>query len=280
MDRPSSSPVRRLDGPSEPTFSAADLSTQSSHTGSLSTHDLNLLKPYFAAQPKSLSGIALRAFCLGFVLASSAILALLILGFTSSPLWRAPFFMGALSVFHFLEFWTTAECNTLVASIDSFLLTANWPSYAIAHASALLETLVVGYLFPHRSWVPGFISPLVVPLGLALVVVGQVVRSLAMMEAGVSFNHHVQHTKSQSHTLVTTGIYSVFRHPSYFGFFWWGLGTQLVLGNVVCFFAYAAVLWMFFSDRIRVEESRLIQFFGEEYVEYRKSVGTMIPFIR
>lgn len=187
--------------------------------------------------------------------------------------------MAALSTFHFLEFWTTAERNTLMAGIDSFLLTANWPSYAIAHASALVETLVVGYFFPHRNWA-SLVSPLVVPLGLVLVITGQVVRSLAMMKAGVSFNHHVQHTKSTTHTLVTTGIYGVLRHPSYFGFFWWGLGTQLVLGNVVCFFGYTGVLWMFFNDRIKIEESRLIEFFGEEYVEYRKRVRAMIPFVR
>lgn len=112
-----------------------------------------------------------------------------------------------------------------------------------------------------------------------MVLVGQVVRSMAMLEAGVSFNHHVQNRKKDSHELVTTGIYSLFRHPSYFGFFYWGLGTQLVLGNVVCFFAYAYVLWKFFSSRIRHEENKLIEFFGDDYVQYRKRVGTRMPFI-
>ncbi|KAF7542978.1 hypothetical protein G7046_g10080 [Stylonectria norvegica] len=113
-----------------------------------------------------------------------------------------------------------------------------------------------------------------------MVLVGQVVRSAAMLQAGASFNHHVQTKKAESHQLVTSGIYGVFRHPSYFGFFYWGLGTQLVLGNVVCFVAYAAVLWLFFSQRIRHEEAKLVDFFQGDYVRYRKEVGTMIPFIR
>jgi len=52
-----------------------------------------------------------------------------------------------------------------------------------------------------------------------------------------------------------------------------------VLGNVVCFFIYAFVLWKFFSSRIRFEEKKLVEFFKNEYVEYRRDVGTKIPFI-
>lgn len=246
-----------------------------------STAVLEALRPYFAGQPKSLSGIALRAFCLGAVfaasLAAAVVLAVYPAGGGSS--WRAPFFVAALCVFHFLEFWTTAHCNTLVASIDSFLLTSNGPAYALAHSSALLECLVVDVFFPRRAWAPKGLWPVIVAIGILLVIVGQVVRSAAMVHAGASFNHQVQTRKAESHRLVTSGIYGVLRHPSYFGFFYWGIGTQLVLGNVVCLAAYAAILWMFFNDRIRTEESRLIEFFEEDYIAYRKRVGTWIPFI-
>ena len=241
---------------------------------------LDILKPYFADQPKSLSGIAMRAFCLGSALSASAIAMVAVLVLTDSPAWRAPFFLAALSVFHFLEFWTTAHRNTLVAGIDSFLLTANWPSYAIAHASAFLECITVSVFFPSRQWAPFGSGTILLTVGLAMVIVGQIVRSAAMLHAGASFNHHVQHKKADSHRLVTTGIYGVLRHPSYFGFFYWGLGTQLVLGNTFCFVAYAAVLWKFFYERIRTEEARLIEFFTVDYLDYRKRVGTKIPFIR
>lgn len=240
---------------------------------------LQVLKPYFPGQPKSLSGIALRAFCLGIAVASSTIAAVAILLFTNSPGWRVPFFLFALSLFHFLEFWCTAERNTLVASIDSFLLTSNWPSYAVAHSAAFVECTIVSVFFPGRSWAPWGLGNVLLALGIAMVVVGQVVRSAAMLQAGASFNHHVQTKKADSHRLVTTGLYGVLRHPSYFGFFWWGLGTQLVLGNVACFVAYAGVLWMFFSTRIKHEEGKLVEFFHDDYVQYRKRVGTKMPFI-
>lgn len=120
---------------------------------------------------------------------------------------------------------------------------------------------------------------LLLVMGLVMVLGGQVVRSKAMLAAGENFNHVVQTSRASGHVLVTTGVYRVWRHPSYFGFFYWGLGTQLVMGNAVCFVGYGLVLWKFFSSRVKVEEKKLVEFFGDEYVEYRKRVGTMIPFV-
>ena len=43
------------------------------------------------------------------------------------------------------------------------------------------------------------------------------------------------------------------RHPSYTGFFYWALGTQLVLQNPVSFVLYSVLLWRFFYYRTRSE---------------------------
>ncbi len=236
-------------------------------------------RAYYPGQPKSLEGIALRAFCLGASVAFSAVSTVLILRLTTSPLWRLPFFAGTLSVFHYLEFLITARYNMPQATVAAFLLTANWPGYAIAHTAASLECLFTRLLFPGWTWAPPYTGHAVLLLGLVLVAAGQLIRSTAMIQAGESFNHVVQHRRRDGHTLVTTGIYATLRHPSYFGFFWWGIGTQLVLGNAVCLVAYTVVLWRFFSSRIRGEEASLAHFFGDEFVDYKKKVPTMIPFI-
>lgn len=52
-----------------------------------------------------------------------------------------------------------------------------------------------------------------------------------------------------------------------------------MLGNTICFVVYSAVLFKFFQHRIKVEEEKLVQFFGDDYVEYRKRVGTLMPFL-
>ena len=49
-----------------------------------------------------------------------------------------------------------------------------------------------------------------------------------------------------------------FRHPSYAGFFYWALGTQLVLQNSVSFTIFAILLWRFFYYRIRGKISALL----------------------
>jgi protein-S-isoprenylcysteine O-methyltransferase Ste14 len=48
-------------------------------------------------------------------------------------------------------------------------------------------------------------------------------------------------------------IHSYMRHPSYFGFFYWALGTQLLLCNPVSAVAFSIFLWRFFNHRIRGE---------------------------
>lgn len=206
---------------------------------------------------KSLSGISLRSFLLGQVGGLGLLSTLLVLHYTSSTLWRAPFFLFALTTFHFLEFFVTARYSTPFASISAFLLTQNGAAYNIAHTSAMLECVLSRVFLPEGYFgvtatvfggVRGQIG-----FGLLFLAVGQIVRSLAMAQAGTNFTHTIQYRKRDGHVLVKDGIYSVLRHPSYFGFFWWGLGTQLVLGNVVCFLGYAVVLWKFFADRIKSE---------------------------
>ncbi len=50
-------------------------------------------------------------------------------------------------------------------------------------------------------------------------------------------------------------------------------------GNVLCFFAFGYILFKFFKARIPYEEELLIEFFGYEYLKYRRKVPILIPFI-
>jgi len=198
---------------------------------------------------RSLTGISLRAFILGNALGLSSLLCLILI-YRGDQLWRAPFFIATLSTFHFLEYWTTAAYNTKYATISAFLLSQNGSAYNIAHTAALFECVATNFFIPNRNWLPETYRLLLLTFGFLMIIIGQCTRTIAMAQAGSNFNHTVQMKKKEGHELVTSGIYGYLRHPSYFGFFWWGLGTQVVLGNVVCFIGYAAVLWRFFSSRI------------------------------
>ncbi|MCJ1436391.1 hypothetical protein MMC27_005770 [Xylographa pallens] len=219
-----------------------------------------ILQTTFPMGPRSLAGIAMRAGLLGATFSSTLIYTVYLLN-ESSQFWRVPFFLAALSLFHFLEFWCTAQYNPLKADIASFLLSTNGWAYNMAHTCALLECLFWYTFFPNFRlplWPASWHYPLL-GLGLAMLVMGQAIRSAAMIIAGTSFNHTVQFTRKSGHDLVTNGVFAFFRHPSYFGFFWWGLATQMVLGNILSFLVYAVVLWLFFRARIESEFLRILR---------------------
>jgi protein-S-isoprenylcysteine O-methyltransferase len=246
---------------------------------------------FTASGSKSLSGISSCAFFLGVTFGALSLVTIQ-LAYLGTPLWKATCFITILSVFHHLEFYATARYNPADAKLSSFLLSANGSAYNVAHASALVEFAVRCWLRSgyRPTWLGlPFRVPMLLPtvppglallLGFVMVAAGQGVRTASMAEAGKSFNHIVQSRKRDDHVLVKSGVYRVLRHPSYFGFFWWGLGTQILLGNHVCFLAYAAILWKFFATRIVKEEKFLVQFFGQDYVRYRERTPVLIPFIR
>lgn len=251
--------------------------------GTMSFPQLRIPPDFMPKGAKSLARISEHGLGLGIVLSLSTILAGQ-LAWIEHYLWRLPFFIATLSLFHFLEFDMTARYNPTDAKVSSYLLFTNGQGYNIAHATAMLE-ITARYFLTHRGYlnlqfVSQDFSRMTVVMGLFLVVLGQLFRSLAMKQAGTSFNHLVQTTKKEDHVLVTRGVYAISRHPSYFGFFWWGVGTQILLGNPFCFLAYFSILWKFFNHRIRVEEKHLVTFFDERYLAYRKATRTLIPFIR
>ncbi|EEQ83362.1 hypothetical protein RJZ56_003778 [Blastomyces dermatitidis] len=252
--------------------------------GAATKHPREIIDPaILPGGKKSLAGISIRSFVLGQVFGLCIVLTFFLLLKSSTSLWRAPFFLTTLSLFHFLEYYITARYSTPYASISAFLLSSNGAAYNIAHTSAMAECLLTRLVLPERyarmvSLAFGG-AQVQIGLGLVFIVVGQLVRSLAMAQAGTNFTHTVQSRRREGHTLVKDGIYRILRHPSYFGFFWWSLGTQMVLGNGVCFLAYTIVLWKFFSSRIQREEKFLISFFGKEYIEYREMTRVGIPFI-
>ncbi|KAG9103134.1 hypothetical protein FRC06_000129 [Ceratobasidium sp. 370] len=184
------------------------------------------------------------------------------------------FFVAAWAAFHWGEFAVTAGWNREKLSVDSFLLD-NGKEYHIAHAVALIEFLLTRFFWPQsKSYT------IISIIGIVITALGQACRSLAMIHAATNFSHSVATYKVTAHRLVTDGIYSISRHPSYTGFFYWSLGTQLVLQNPISFILYLVLLRRFFTARIRFEEHYLVRFFGKDYEDYRARVGTLIPFMK
>jgi protein-S-isoprenylcysteine O-methyltransferase Ste14 len=78
------------------------------------------------------------------------------------------------------------------------------------------------------------------------------------------------------HTLLTTGVYGVIRHPSYLGLLvsslGWGLAFRSGAGVLL-----AALLIPPLLARIRAEEKLLRSHFGAEYDAYRARTSRLVP---
>ncbi|TFK29394.1 prenyl cysteine carboxyl methyltransferase Ste14 [Coprinopsis marcescibilis] len=218
---------------------------------------------------------SLIAFLLGITFASGSYL-VLIGGLSSSVVltYKLGFFIASWALFHWLEFAVTAGWNREKCSVDSYLLD-NGSMYHVSHTIAVVEYALTSW------WNPSLKTyPYVTEIGFGMVILGQFLRSFAMIHAATNFSHAVAANKRENHRLVDDGIYGWFRHPSYAGFWYWAVGTQLVLQNPLSFVFFAVVLWDFFNKRIKGEEDALIRFFGDDYVRYRARVRVWIPFIR
>lgn len=113
-------------------------------------------------------------------------------------------------------------------------------------------------------------------IGVALYTLGGILRLYPVFVLGHRFSGLV--AIQPEHTLVTTGIYSVIRHPSYLGMIINMIGWCLVfrsLGGLII----AGIFLIPLIARINSEEKMLSSEFGAEYENYRSRTSRLIPHI-
>jgi protein-S-isoprenylcysteine O-methyltransferase Ste14 len=112
-------------------------------------------------------------------------------------------------------------------------------------------------------------------LGLALIVIGIIVRAIAIVTLWRYFTVDV--SIREGHELVDRGIYGVIRHPAYTGSLLSFLGLGFAFGNWLSVAIIAVVTIAGFSYRIAVEEQALIEHFGDRYRDYMRRSKRLIP---
>jgi protein-S-isoprenylcysteine O-methyltransferase Ste14 len=83
----------------------------------------------------------------------------------------------------------------------------------------------------------------------------------------------------ERHTLVTTGIYGLVRHPMYSGFWLMALAQVLLLPNWIAGPAGLVGFGILFFGRVRREEEMMITAFGDEYRAYMARTARVVPWI-
>ena len=192
-------------------------------------------------------------------------------GFTPFADFQLGTFIIILFFYHILEYLLQRHYNPSLTDKSSFLIT---PPYLAAFGLGIIEFIIEIHYFPGKAT-----SSLIAWIGFLMVIVGLVIRFMAICQAKQSFTHVVQETKRKEHVLRTEGIYKIFRHPGYFGFYVFAVGTQVFLVNPISTLVYIGVLWYFFYDRVKYEQAYLIDIFGKDYIEYMNRTPTYMPFI-
>ena len=124
---------------------------------------------------------------------------------------------------------------------------------------------------------PALIQPLLFVSGVALVIIGLIVSTMASRVISVSTVADMRTDRKAE--LITGGIYSRIRHPLY-------LATILMLLGLAAIYPFDRVVVFSIALSIYVmvgawlEERKLVIHYGDAYREYRKQAGFMLPRIK
>ncbi len=130
------------------------------------------------------------------------------------------------------------------------------------HALGALATLFIA-----RSWT-GY------GIGVALVALGLGYAVQARRHLGANWSATV--TLKQAHSLIRNGPYRHVRHPIYTGLLLAFAGSALALAQwrgLLALLLVTGSLWL----KLRREERWLLQHFGDDYAEYRKTSWALLP---
>jgi len=81
----------------------------------------------------------------------------------------------------------------------------------------------------------------------------------------------------KGHQLIRRGIYRSIRHPMYMSILLWGLSQGLLLRNWLAGWSALATFSVLYAVRTPREERMMIEFFGEEYLNYMRQTGRIFP---
>jgi protein-S-isoprenylcysteine O-methyltransferase Ste14 len=94
---------------------------------------------------------------------------------------------------------------------------------------------------------------------------------------GKNYSQEVIISKKQE--LVTDGPFKIIRHPQYISQLLSDIGAGVALASYLVLPIVILILIPLFILRAILEEKLLLKRFSEEYKEYKKKTGFIIPFI-
>jgi protein-S-isoprenylcysteine O-methyltransferase Ste14 len=147
--------------------------------------------------------------------------------------------------------------------------------------SLLILWLVIGgclgigpYTATYHIWAINNTMVIVIT-GVSICIAGFIIRWTAILQLGKMFTVDV--VIADHHTLKTTGLYKIVRHPSYLGLILIVAGLEVCTGSAFTFLIIFIPVFMAMSYRIAIEEKALTEEFGDQYKTYKTKVKKLIP---
>ncbi len=128
-----------------------------------------------------------------------------------------------------------------------------------------------------RYFIPLFKDLNIGYIGLSVIIIGLLLRLKVITTLGEFFT--VDITLKQNHKLKKDGFYKYIRHPSYSASLVSFVGFGISLNNWISLIIITILVLIAFIIRINIEEKTLIEYFGVEYLDYKKKTKKIIPFI-
>lgn len=132
-------------------------------------------------------------------------------------------------------------------------------------------------------WASPFFAAKIFTFNIDIKIIGAII-----CVAGISFAIWARHSLGknwsevaqikESHELITSGPYSIVRHPIYTGIIFALLGSFIADGTLHFLILFVLVTFGMYM-RTRVEEKLMTEEFKEEYLEYKKRTKLLIPWI-
>jgi protein-S-isoprenylcysteine O-methyltransferase Ste14 len=112
-------------------------------------------------------------------------------------------------------------------------------------------------------------------IGVGIALLGFAVLQWAQNTLGKNWSDTPRMIKEQS--LVTSGPYRFIRHPIYTAFLLILGSTLLISANWLIGLAWISMTSLEVASRIGFEEGLMLEFFGDQYREYMKQTGRLLP---
>jgi protein-S-isoprenylcysteine O-methyltransferase Ste14 len=111
--------------------------------------------------------------------------------------------------------------------------------------------------------------------GVVIAIIGFVLLQWSQVTLANSWSDTPRMMKEQ--TLITSGPYRTIRHPIYTAFILILGSTLFISSNWLIGLCWAGMTVLEVVSRIGFEESLMVEFFGEQYREYMKKTGRLLP---